>query len=650
MISLAPTNVRVGGDDGYSFKIISESGGSVTLTPERDEQIILDDSFIFRVYDGRGTIVDEPRIPRHEDSVDDIPLSVSGDTSLFEPDPIFEGYTVELLDGGDVLTSTDERIYGIGYDGRLSWDETTGDITATFPRDEEVKDEWTVELHIINYDSNYSINVQVVSEFEHKNNIFETTYDANAVDSVPDGGFRDYDVLFFIGNDTPPPNLWAFGGQEPDSGGDVSDKSFDPTVHGFGFKNWATDPSNTKFTPPHDHSRISKEEATEAVGEWNREIEGFDISHRAADSLATDVYHAVNKGSATAGHCLGMVYAAQQYFKNPDSLPVDVDSADDIKEPTGDYAPVGQDIDRYHNEQQIDADVWWSPRILKAPKEIAPIDYQKQLDRITTAIDAGETIPLALGDSFKMTGHVVLAYDYEETGTGTRVQVYDPKFRASEYPDQLSIIGFDESGENVTAQSSRGYERVLTLPESTEAHPGLFLAEGLTTDLASVFQLLFSRVMRFEIRSPASLTVECPDGAILTQGPDEYVSETATTAEERRVRYGAPPGEYQVSLDGEADGDYTLQVQGGTPDGEFLDEEIKGSIEPDSTHVFNAIAPENGDNGSLQPSNEAASQAMQSDSDDGGGTEMIAAGAASVVGTLAAVVGWLKLRDRGSGK
>lgn len=214
LIELNGNNVRVGGDEGYSFRIVSESDESVTVTADTDEQLTLDNSFPLRIYDATGNIVNEPRIPRHDDSVDDIPLVVNGDESMFQPDPIFEGYTVELLSGGDELTSTNERIYGIGYKGTLSQDSTSGEIKVTFPRDEEVKDSWTVKFIIVNYDSTGSSDIQVEREFEHKDDTLVTTFDADTVGPVPDGGFRDYDIKFYIENDTNTANLWAGGDLE----------------------------------------------------------------------------------------------------------------------------------------------------------------------------------------------------------------------------------------------------------------------------------------------------------------------------------------------------------------------------------------------------------------------------------------------------
>lgn len=71
--------------------------------------------------------------------------------------------------------------------------------------------------------------------------------------------------------------------------------------------------------------------------------------------------------------------------------------------------------------------------------------------------------------------------------------------------------------------------------------------------------------MQFEIQSPASITVKCPDSAELTRGQTDHVSNTATEAEERRIRYAAPTGEYTVVLTGESEGEYTIDVQVMTP-------------------------------------------------------------------------------------
>ncbi len=433
-------------------------------------------------------------------------------------------------------------------------------------------------------------------------------------------------------------------------------QSFRPATNGFGFKNWKTDPQTASFEPRHNHDSVTQDESAAIVRQWVQNVDEFDVSDKIAKSIGTDLYHSVNRGTAANGHCVGMIYTAREFYNQSESIPADATSASEIEKPTGMYSAVGTSIDQYHNQQYFDFDFWWSTRVLRLPSEIAPIDYQRQVERIQEAIDAGETIPVALGNSFQSSGHAVLAYDYEESDSGILVHVYDPNNEASAYPDKMSFIGFDTSGSRITANSSLGYQRILTLPRSPDVDAGKFLAAGLNAELTSLFESLFQRIAQFEIQSPASITVECPDGAELTRGQAEHVSDTATEAEERRIRYAAPTGEYTVVLTGESEGGYTIDAQVTTPDKTVLADQYTGRIQPGDEHVFRATVSENGDDSSLAPANEAANKnatqvsttttddtGERSNSDGSGG--MIAAGAAGVAGTLAVIAGWLRRRD-----
>ena len=433
-----------------------------------------------------------------------------------------------------------------------------------------------------------------------------------------------------------------------------SNRSFQPATNGFDFENWETDSQTASFEPPHNHDRVTQEESASVVRQWVQNVDGFDVSDKIAKSIGTDLYHSVNRGTAANGHCVGMIYTAREFYNQPESIPADATSASEIEKPTGMYSAVGTSIDQYHNQQYFDFDFWWSTRVLRLPSEIAPIDYQRQIERIQEAIDAGETIPVALGNSFQSSGHAVLAYDYEESDSGILVRVYDPNNEASAYPDTMSVVGFDTSGSKITANSSLGYQRILTLPRSPDVDAGKFLAAGLNAELTSLFESLFQRIVQFEIQSPASITVKCPDGAELTRGQAEHVSDTATEAEERRIRYAAPTGEYTVVLTGESEGEYTIDAQVTTPGKTVLSDQYTGRIQSGDEHVFRATVSENGDDSSLVPANEGANKTAtqvstttdtgeKSNSDGPGG--MIAAGAAGVAGTLAVIAGWLRRRD-----
>ena len=270
------------------------------------------------------------------------------------------------------------------------------------------------------------------------------------------------------------------------------EKGFTPEQHAFGFRNWGAG-NGISFDTQHDHERISETEAAAVVERWQAQVPALNASGERAESIARNVYEGVNGRSGTNGHCFGMIYAAQQYHRDPDSIPVPATRASDIPKPTGEYAPVGDDIDRYHNEQFLDFDCWWTGPLLRLPRELAPIDYGVQQSRIQTAIDEGETIGLGLGNSLQDAIHVVLAYDYEPTTDGIRVAVYDPNYRASDFRDGRATgsVRFKTAGRTVRVATSGGFRRVMTLPQTREVDASRFLAEGLETDLRTTLSFLF---------------------------------------------------------------------------------------------------------------------------------------------------------------
>lgn len=88
------------------------------------------------------------------------------------------------------------------------------------------------------------------------------------------------------------------------------------------------------------------------------------------------------------------------------------------------------------------------------------------------------------------------------------------------------------------------------------------------------------------------LTVVGPDGAELDrvtaagtrQGPTEY----------EEVTYGqdAAPGEYEISVEGTADGEYTIEAMGETSDGGTIREQATETITEGETHEYVATVPE----------------------------------------------------------
>ena len=196
-------------EPGRAFRIVDGQGQSVTVAPEADDPIDVSGSVSFRLYRGRSP-VDEPHLSV---AGEDVPVDVTGDTSMFRSDPVFSGYTVELVDGDEVIESTDERVYGIGYPEDLTQEGTTGEIAVSFPAIDEVADSWTVVFEVINYEADGTPDTQVSTSMDRDGDRFVTSFDSGTIDPLPEDGFRDFDVSFYVDGDptTGGPNLWAGG-------------------------------------------------------------------------------------------------------------------------------------------------------------------------------------------------------------------------------------------------------------------------------------------------------------------------------------------------------------------------------------------------------------------------------------------------------
>lgn len=210
-IKVDARSVQLGGEDSHTLQITDDRGNTVTLTPTREDKLVVTESMTLGIYDGTGSIRGDPKIDAQDSG--EIPVEVTGDTSMFEPDPVFSQYTVAVLNGTETVASTNTRIYGIGYTGTLSQKGTSGEIEVSFPLIDEVKQSWTVLFSIVNYASDGSADRQVQKEFVRESGKLVTTFDTSTLDPVPEDGFRDFNVEFYADSDPSfgNPNLWAGG-------------------------------------------------------------------------------------------------------------------------------------------------------------------------------------------------------------------------------------------------------------------------------------------------------------------------------------------------------------------------------------------------------------------------------------------------------
>lgn len=195
VMSLQSDNISLD-DSADRFLRITDQDQSVDVRPQSNESIELFSEFDLRIYDD-GQITAEPFIASVPGvSGEDIPVTVTGDTSMFVDNPIFTGYTVQLTEDGQTITTSDEHVYGIGHPrDAFSQDSTSGEIEVTYDKSDLIDDSWTLILTLSDYRKRDGRRIQGrTSEFEYESGTFVTTFDADQVQPLPENAFRDIDV------------------------------------------------------------------------------------------------------------------------------------------------------------------------------------------------------------------------------------------------------------------------------------------------------------------------------------------------------------------------------------------------------------------------------------------------------------------------
>lgn len=208
---------------------------------------------------------------------------------------------------------------------------------------------------------------------------------------------------------------------------------FAPRVDAFGFDNWSGD-ACWEGDRCHDHSAVSQAEIQRIVEEYWPP----DIGNEYVASVVEFVYTDLNSGSATNGHCYGMVFAAAEYCNDPAALPSGAENNREVPHPAGAYDTVGDTIDFHQSTQKLDGtitqsayeEIWNGFRLLVPA---ALIDEQEERAELVAALDRDGTVPISLGKSGRGMLHKVLGYRYEERPDGLRVYVYDPTRDAGTY-------------------------------------------------------------------------------------------------------------------------------------------------------------------------------------------------------------------------
>ena len=212
-----------------------ESGDRITITPQEGEETYDANRIRLDVYGGFGEI---PRLNTDQTSVgvvttdtdgfNRVNVTVEGDTDIFTSrEDTFNEYQLALVEGGEVVDTSDRRLIGVDYRATLEQDSTTGDITITVPRDDEVPEDWFVEFELGNETMPSLIETDVENTAGAEE--FETTIDAS--DLEPDEYFAVFGI--FQSEDAPfnERTINLFDDIQVEEPADTPTEPADPTVN-----------------------------------------------------------------------------------------------------------------------------------------------------------------------------------------------------------------------------------------------------------------------------------------------------------------------------------------------------------------------------------------------------------------------------------
>jgi hypothetical protein len=408
---------------------------------------------------------------------------------------------------------------------------------------------------------------------------------------------------------------------------------FKPTVHGFGFENWAGSSSDenddkTDFSG-HDHQSIIESEFnTQFKQEWLpiiNETNWVSLPDNVATNLAAAIYETFQEAPEnffSDGHCYGMCLLAQEYYESgiPDSLADDgIEHAADITKPTDEFSHVGEAIDRKHRSQFLDATF-----SLKQVPYLSPdfafntetIDAEAEVQAIQSAIDKKGTALVGIGQhpeevSGGTSAHQLIGYNIrlEDANSVTKadvayIDVYDPNLPNNEdkFNDPKHTLKIDVSKPTekpVINNRSDGYlyqwHRCMLLGEARPDFLGTLNFTRRT--LADIIKNYFGGFIGISANSPVQVTAVGPNGQEFSR-PNEPVD--GTPPSEYVYMVDPPTGEFKIEVEGTGTGSYSVDVKGSTAAGGQIEDRVSGTITEGETQTVSANLPtEEGKDGSV---------------------------------------------------
>lgn len=166
-------------DEGHVFDIVNvDTGEYVRVEPAEDAEIRELEQATFWLYDAHGEIY-QPELGGHDKETD---VVINGATDMFEIGDIFNRYRVRLVDRPDqVLRATEARFMGIGYPGEVEVDRTDEEVEVTFPRHQEVRDDWYARVKVVRHEDG-RLHFDYEAEMETRNGEFVAHIDPADVD------------------------------------------------------------------------------------------------------------------------------------------------------------------------------------------------------------------------------------------------------------------------------------------------------------------------------------------------------------------------------------------------------------------------------------------------------------------------------------
>jgi hypothetical protein len=308
-----------------------------------------------------------------------------------------------------------------------------------------------------------------------------------------------------------------------------------------------------------------------------------EVPNALREVIVKQLYVSINQGTATDGHCFGMVHAANEYFRNPDRVPTAVEDLSSVASPA---APIGDTVDFHHNRQILDPHTWGAWMLLYGGFEL---DYRTQLAAVRGAIDRGEVAGLALATWPRLEGHAVLAYGYRDQQEELILDVYDPNWPAEYYQTHTEEIRFDTGGDRpqlVSPYDGR-YSRVVYVGSE------LRLPALVRTGAEVVARYLLGGIITVLVTSSVSLRVVDSTGAELRRDTADHMSSLPTEYSNIRYRYGEPTGDYTIQVAGTAGTRYTLEIDGASRRGKVIDRQMTNTFDPETTtHEFRVTVPD----------------------------------------------------------